>query len=263
MNPRQYIPLICFLFTAATAADESQYRDRPVKAQYASIPVIIDGQLDDDVWKTAPVYKMDIPADNTNPSLPEYLQKKIPEKILEDADVQIAWDHNYIYIAARMKDTDLHCYGNEDQMFYFNLGDVLEVFIKPDQETYYWELYCAPNSRKTSFFFPGRGSKFLPLSEKYRMPGQKTAASVNGTLNKWEDKDDSWTAEMAIPIKELSVHGNKVGPGNRWKILVSRYNHNRYFSFPELSSFPKLSKASFHMYEEYALVEFLLPSNNR
>lgn len=243
----------------AEEADETSFRDRPVEAIYATKPVVIDGLLDDEAWKSAPVYKMDIPLDNSNPALPQYLQKRIPDKILEGADIRLAWDQDYLYIATSMKDSDLHCYGDQDQMFYFNLGDVLEVFIKPDSETYYWELYCAPNGKKTSFFFPGRGAKFLPLSLSYRMEGLKTAAALQGSLNKWDDKDISWTAEMAVPFKELSSPGSKAGPDDRWKILFSRFNHNRYFSSPELSSFPKLSKPNFHLYEEYALIVFKDP----
>lgn len=239
--------------------DGAKFKDRPMKAAFSAKPVVIDGKLDDDVWKNATVYEMSLPVDTSSSSLPEYLNKRKSKTVQEGAKVRIAWDKDYIYISAEMTDSDLHCYGEEDQLHYYSLGDVLEIFLKPennDNETWYWELYAAPNGKKTALFFPGAGCKIFPEANMHPIEGQKTGTICNGTLNVWEDKDKNWTAEMSVPIKTLTSRGEKVGPGSKWKILVARYNYNRYFTAPELNTFPQLSKPNYHLCEEYALIEF-------
>jgi len=239
--------------------DGSKFKDRPMKAVYAAMPVVVDGKLDDQVWKDAVVYEMLLPVDIRSSALPDYLNNRRDKVVKEGAKVRIAWDKDNIYISAEMTDSDLYCYDEGDQKHYYKSGDVLEVFLKPENnpnETWYWELYCAPNGCKTAFFFPGMGCKIFPKAEEFPIEGQKTGAVCNGTVNVWEDKDKGWTAEMSVPIKDLTARGEKFGPGSKWKILVSRYNYNRYFTAPECSSFPQLSKLNYHLCEEYALVEF-------
>ncbi|OGV35305.1 MAG: hypothetical protein A2020_06185 [Lentisphaerae bacterium GWF2_45_14] len=245
--------------SSAQEEDGAKFKDRPMKAAFASKPVVVDGKLDDEVWKNAIVYDMSLPVDTSSSSLPEYLNKKRDKTVKEGAKVRIAWDKDFIYISAEMTDSDLYCYGEGDQQHYYKAGDVLEVFLKPennDNETWYWELYAAPNGKKTALFFPGAGCKIFPEADLHPIEEQKTGAVCEGTVNVWEDKDKGWTAEMAVPIKALTSRGEKFGPGSKWKILVSRYNYNRYFPSQELSSFPQLSKGNYHLCEEYALIEF-------
>ena len=111
-------------------------------------------------------------------------------------------------------------------------------------------------NKKTSFWFPGRGRLGLPSVEDYKC-GLGVAAQCNGTLNDWRDKDKSWTAEMAMPISDLTTRGDKFGPQADWRILVSRYNYSRYLSEKELSMMPKLSETNYHLLEEYAILRLV------
>jgi len=77
---------------------------------------------------------------------------------------------------------------------------------------------------------------------------------VKGTLNDWKDKDKGWTAEMAVPIADLTRFGDVFGGESKWRILISRYNYSRYLSNVELTSLPCLSKTDFHLIEEYAVL---------
>ena len=57
---------------------------------------------------------------------------------------------------------------------------------------------------------------------------------------------------MAIPIKELTVHGAKFDNSANWTILLARYNYSAYLQGAELSAYPQLSNVNWHLYEEYA-----------
>jgi hypothetical protein len=84
----------------------------------------------------------------------------------------------------------------------------------------------------------------------------KTSAYVNGSINSWQDKDNYWTAEMAIPIKGLTQYGAEFGTGSQWLIFIARYNYSRYLPLKELSSYPVLDIPDFHTIEEYAQIKF-------
>jgi hypothetical protein len=130
------------------------------------------------------------------------------------------------------------------------MGDLMELFLKPEDHTWYWELYATPRGKKTSFWFPGRGRLGLESCYKYEC-GLRVAAQVQGTLNNWQDKDIGWTVEVAMPIKDLTARGEKFGPGARWTILVARYNYSRYLPWVENSATSQLSKTNYHLLEEY------------
>jgi hypothetical protein len=79
---------------------------------------------------------------------------------------------------------------------------------------------------------------------------------VSGCVLNHFDKD-GWTAEMAMPIKDLQAFGNKFAQGTDWRIFVGRYNYSRYLQGVELSMTPQLSKTDYHSLDEYAVLELV------
>ena len=216
-----------------------------MSATHTPKPISVDGKLDDPVWMNAPVYALHLADD----------QARDGKEVTERGEARLAWDDDYLYLGITFHDSDIAAEGKEDQLKHYQLGDLCELFLTPENETWYWELYATPAGRKSSYFIPGRGSLGLPSMAEYTC-GLKVAASCNGTLNNWRDKDTSWTAEMAMPVKDLTARGESFGPGSRWRILVSRYNFGRYLKRkgPELSMTPKLSREDFHLLPEYAIL---------
>jgi hypothetical protein len=212
-------------------------------AQYTSTPIKLDGSLDDPAWQSAEVYPMYLPGDMT----------KQDYEPVESGEVRLAWDDNYFYVGVKYYDSDIVAEGKKDQLPHYQLGDLCEVFLKNDSFTWYWELYGTPLGKKTNYFFPGWGRLGLPSMSDYKS-GLKVAAQVKGTVNNWKDKDESYTVELAMPIKDLTALGGAFAPGEPWRILVARYNYSRYIKKqgPELSTSPNLSAANYHLIKEYA-----------
>jgi len=215
-------------------------------AVYTSEPVKIDGNLDDPAWQTARVYPLCISQDKV----------ELEKVLAEPGEARVAWDDKYLYVGVRFHDSDIAAEGEEDQLHHYKMGDLVELFLKPENSTWYWELYATPRGKRTSFWFPGRGRLGLESGFQYSC-GLRVAARCEGTLNNWKDRDTACTAEMAMPLTDLTAHGDRFCPGAEWRILVSRYNYSRYLPWKELSMTPQLSRSSYHLYEEYAVLELV------
>ena len=226
-------------------ADPADIELPVLQAVRATNPVRVDGLLDDEVWRRARVYQLSTSVD-----------RQTSRPLLEEGCIQFAWDNEYFYLAAKFKDSDVVAEGEEDQLHHYQFGDVCELFLKPADNSWYWELYVTPRGNKTSFWFPGRGRLGLPSCFEYTC-GLKVAAHVAGTVNNWRDRDDYWTAEMAMPIKDLTAFGDSFGPGGDWRILVGRYNYSIYLPAkgPEHSSSPQLPVIDYHLLKGYAKLE--------
>ena len=212
-------------------------------AYYTETPVNIDGKLDDAIWQSAKTetYYMYLSADKEKDAV-----------LAEGGKIRIAWDDKYFYLACEFTDSDVVAEGDKDQLHHYQLGDLCELFLKPADKSWYWEIYMTPRNNKSVFFFPSKGYLGLPSCFEDYIFDFKVAAQVDGTLNNWHDKDKGWTGEMAIPIKELTARGETFGPDSRWRIFVGRYNYSVYFTAQELSMSPQLSKTNYHLIDEYA-----------
>ncbi|MFA6567937.1 MAG: carbohydrate-binding family 9-like protein [Victivallales bacterium] len=244
-------------FAACTAslmvfsASGNEICSSDVIAKYTSAPVRLDGKLDEGDWAKAPAYSLRLSL-KAYSGLPESMQKNIGETLREKATVKLLWDDNYLYVGAEFEDSDVVNEGKEDQSHFYNTGDLLEVFLKPAKENNYWEIYGTPNSKKSWFFFPSRGRTMFPACASYLPEDLKVAATVDGTLDNWKDKDKGWAVEIAIPVRELTAYGAKFDNSANWTILLARYNYSAYLQKTELSAHPQLSNTNFHLYEEYA-----------
>lgn len=245
-----------FAAGCTTLPETKPKSETEISAAYTSEPVKIDGCLDEKAWADAPSYKLAIP-EKAYDRLPQCIKQKVDADKLESGEYKLLWDKDYLYVGINFSDSDVLAYGKEDEMHHYSQGDTAEVFIKPESDTYYWELYATPAGRKTSFFIPGRGCLMDPVL--FLCPIKtKVAAQIQGTLNQWQDKDRGWTAEMAIPRQELEQYGAKFNPDEKWRIFLARYNYSRYLPTSELSSFPlQTGSANFHLWEEYGTLKLV------
>lgn len=248
----------CAVTPNAWKKEKQPFVPQTIVAQYAEKPVVIDGNLDDAVWQKAQVYQLDLAKDLYLPFEQRKDQRPGIDGLKEPGEVRLAWDENYLYLGIKFYDSDIMQESDEDQQHHYSSGDLVEIFLKPEKSTWYWEIYGTPNAKKTVFWFPGRG-RLGPKS--CWEPGMNLdevliGTQVKGTLNDWRDRDEYWTAEMAIPVKGLTAHGDAFGPGSDWRILVARYNFSRYLTQKELTMVPQLSVANYHLLEEYGILRF-------
>jgi len=213
-------------------------------ARHTARPVALTGKLDDPAWRNALAYPLRLSADCGGVAP------------LEQGEVRLLWDTNYLYVGVKYEDSDVVQEGDRDQQLFYRSGDLVEVFLKPEKSSWCWEIYATPNGRQSVFWFAGPGRRLPSSFEKHAMRDLKVVADVQGTFNNWHDRDESWSAELAIPAKELAQYGDTFGPGAQWRVLIARYNYSIHLPECERSMSPQLSKTIYYLLEEYAVLKF-------
>ena len=167
---------------------QSNYQISIVQAKK---PIKIDGILDDEIWKTAPIA--------TN------FWRKFPTdggQAKRQTKVQIAYDDNFIYFGVEAIDSGKAVIQSLKRDFGHDGQDGFAVLLDPQ------------NQRTNGFFFVV--SAFNSQSED-----QKSEASDNISWswdNKWysqttQKPNGGWFAEMAIPFKSLRYDAAKTNWG--------------------------------------------------
>ncbi len=230
------------LLFCALAAGCSSIKPEPYEVNYTSIPIKVDGKLDEPAWgKAKPLPLQPIPRSSC----------------IEKGAIKVLWDDKYVYFGGVFYDSDIVQLANKDWRHYYRTGDLMEIFLKPENKRYYWELYSTPNSLKNSLFYWSGGRLGLRGSSlAYRMEGMLVKSSCDGTLNNEKDYDKQWTTEMAVPIGELEKHGEKIEPGKVWRFLTGRYNYSIHLDQKELTRSGKPESNSFHSPKSWSRLRF-------
>ena len=250
---RGLVPALAVVLLASCAHDDFEKRfgaDAPrekITASKAAGKITLDGNLNEEAWAKTPAYAFQLPARDYGVVMPKVA--KNPDAF-EPGMAKLVYDGSYLYIGAVLQDSDVVQYGKEDQEHLYLQGDLFEIFIKSEKSPKYWELYAAPNGRKTTFLFESRG--YARADWGTLDPSFQTAAVVQGTINNYNDKDKSWTVEVAIPLKMLrDLTGVDFDNNGKWTILLGRYNYNFGQKSCQLSTIPQLPQGNYHLIEYY------------
>lgn len=224
---------------------QSSPEKTPYSATFTSEPIMIDGNLDEAAWQRAEI-------------ISAFMRPATYEPAVSRTEARILWDTNTLYLAFKAYDKDVWGYFEErDDMACRE--DVLEVFLQPDplRETYYnFEINAKGTCLDGYHVKPrsGMGRRWT----LWDCPELRIATSVEGTLNNWQDEDSCWQLEVAIPFASLpSLGGKAPSAGDVWAFHLSRYDYSVYLEeSPELTSCAPLSKASFHLYEDWVPLVF-------
>jgi hypothetical protein len=169
----------------------------------------IDGKLDDAAWKDVP---------ETEP----FVQTLTGAPSAQRTTARMVYDDQNLYIAFDNRDEDVWSdLVKHDDKLWTQEADEVMIDADGDGKTYI-ELQVNP-----------RGATFDSYLPAYRQnqndweSGMKAAVNVEGTLGKRDDRDQGWTAEMAIPLQAVKGRAEKgpplpPKPGDAWRINLYR-----------------------------------------
>jgi hypothetical protein len=187
-------------------------------ARMVSKPIKIDGKLDDAAWADAA-------------STGAFVNTMTGAPVDQKTEAKLLWDSKFLYVAFDNTDTDVWAsLKNRDDKLWTEEADELMIDADGNGKTYI-ELQVAPNGNVFDTYLPSYRKyedsidpKKKPYSWNSKM---NVKVSVNGTLNKREDTDKGWIAEIAIPledVKGMSTEGPKLPPsvGDVWRFNMFR-----------------------------------------
>lgn len=210
----------------------------------AHTPIHIDGKLDEPAWRLAP---------RSN----AFVDIVTGEPAWFDTRVRLLWDDQFLYFGFTAEETDVWGTLTERDSKIYDEND-LELFIGGLDGYYEFEMNALnviyevfwiwkdihrpggpywgrpefdPRTQRT-MVIDGIGGHVHPRGERWGFldwdcPGLKHAVHVDGTLNKRDDIDRGWSAEVAVSWTSLALlaDGRSLPPrdGDVWRIDCSRF----------------------------------------
>jgi len=180
------------------------------------------------------------------PAYPMQFSKDQSGEPVEGGTVRFAWDEHGLYVFAELEDSFMVAKNPQDDQLHYRHGDVLELFVKPLNAPYKWEMYATPNGNKSTLFFPSWPTELTPEERLIRHDFRGLNVAVEKGLR-------GWTAKFSVPVEQLMALGAGWGDGTEWTVFCGRYNYNNdELKDPEFSMAPALSAADYHLTNEYA-----------
>ena len=160
----------------------------------------IDGKLDEPAWTSAP---------STGAWVNTMTGTQVPQK----TEAKILWDKKFLYIGIENEDSDVWAkLDKRDDKLWTEEADEIMIDADGNGRTYV-ELQVAPNGNLFDTYLPERRKYEDTINPKMKpfAWNSKTVAKVrvDGTLNKREDQDKGWTAEIAIPLEDVKGMDDK------------------------------------------------------
>jgi hypothetical protein len=201
----------------------------------------IDGKLNDEIWKAAPVVTLTSSMDGSP------VQKKTTARML--------YDDKFLYVAFDCEDADVwgSLHKKDDPIY---TEDAVEIFLDAngDGKTYN-ELQVSPHNVNFDAAFVARRSD-LPEAMKWESD-MKSAVSIRGTIDNDADKDEGWSAELQIPLAKL-MEVPRLPPqkGDTWRFNLYRLEHLTRRQNIEGQSFSPLFAGDFHHLPRFGKLVF-------
>ena len=180
----------------ATPGGQTPDVPREYHAPPAVSPPVIDGSLDDAVWRAAPWTEPFV--DIRGPDWPD------PHLA---TSAKIAWDERHLYVGAELEEPHLWATLADRDAILYREHD-FEVFLDPDGDGLaYYELEINALGTEFDLFLDRPYRRQGKANVAWDMEGLRTAVRLDGTLNDPSDEDAGWSVEIAIPWSALRPPG--------------------------------------------------------
>jgi hypothetical protein len=172
----------------------------------------------------------------------------VPSTSFCGASVRVAHDCCHLYILAQMEDTDIYNRADAMNQKTWMLGDVFEIFLRPESQEAYYEFHLTPENQvlqlrmasEKDFYRQRRVDKKYSFFEQCQISEVilKSRTRIMQDLNQW------WVM-VSLPLDRISEK-KAWEPTDVWRVSFSRYDYTRGVQEPLLSSTSQHLKVDFH-----------------
>jgi hypothetical protein len=211
----------------------------------------IDGKLDEEAWKKAPILGpfVDVRTGKPNKTFPV------------NAKARLLWNDQSLFVGVEVEDKDVvggFPAGAEDPHLWTR--DTVELMIDPDwdrKNTDYYEIQINPqnlvfDSQWDDYNLP-KPSPSGPFGHQDWSANLKSAVVVDGTIDKSDDVDKGYVVEASIPWKSFTkAQRSPPALGDAWRINVYAMQQNSGVAWS-----PILGRGNFHKSSQFGRVHFV------
>lgn len=182
-------------------------------------------------------------------------QNWIDEEPKEKGIVTMWYDNKYLHIYSIFEDSDIFSKAEGKNQQTWQLGDVVELFFRPNKSDEYYEIHLTPSLATLEYTIPSieafrkGGLNATELTKKsFHLENNVQLFDSNGIKG--------WIGHIKIPVTSLNIETESNGIIANF--AVCRYNYNNQWGDePELSSTCALQKLNFHSPEVWQDLFFL------
>ncbi|AMJ67039.1 carbohydrate-binding family 9-like protein [Hymenobacter sp. PAMC 26628] len=173
----------------------------------------LDGNLSESDWQRAPWTTDFVDIEGAAKPLPAFQTR-----------TKMLWNDSTLFVAATLQEPQVWATQTHHDDIIFKDND-FEIFISPSNSTHqYFEIEVNALNKTFELFLskPYRNGGDALVS--WDAAGLRSGVQIAGTLNHPQDQDQSWTVEMAIPLRALRIGYAGAPPteGTLWRINFSR-----------------------------------------
>jgi hypothetical protein len=213
-----FVVLVALIATSALAALETPqeaWNPRAYVCPRALTAPVIDGRLDEECWRAAPLSGPFVDIRGAKGPAPRF-----------GTIARMLWDDDYFYIGAELEEPQLRATLTERDAVIFRDND-FEVFVDPDGDCHHYaELEVSALNTVWDLLLVRPYRDGGPALDGWDIRGLRTAAFLDGTLNDDRDTDRGWSVEIAIPWRALKECAGGMScpprPDDTWRVNLSR-----------------------------------------
>ncbi|MFA5689934.1 MAG: carbohydrate-binding family 9-like protein [Kiritimatiellales bacterium] len=172
-----------------------------------------------------------------------------PDPALQPASVRLSWTEQTLLIHAELYDDEIFSAVSGDNQATWRLGDVFEIFLKPENQAGFFEMHVTPNKYRLHLHLPGPYCK--PSPEADPLPWEELTVTPCGFRSKVTCLPDRWLVDVEIPADALQLE--KFCENDQLQANFCRYDYSKNKP-PVLSSVAPLQAADFHRTNDWCTI---------
>jgi hypothetical protein len=181
-----------------------------------------------------------------------------PETDLQPGLVRVGWTRDAMAVEAELTDLDIFNPVSEFNQVAYTLGDVFEVFLRPEGQDAYFEIHVTPQNQVLQLRFPDAAAVRKPKpgdTQDERLAPYKVWQPRITSQTRVDAPARKWFVTAAIPFA-MVVESREMKTGRRWFCSFCRYDYTRGRAKPVLSSTSPHAECNFHRQQEWLPIEF-------
>ncbi len=178
-----------------------------------------------------------------------------PEADFASATVRTGWRGDSLVVFAELNDHDIFSNATGHNQRMWELGDVLEIFLSPENSASYVEFHVTPNNYRLQLRFPDTATLRRAQVEN-RFEHLLLPDGVFKSRTWVQPEKKKWFGFAEIPAAMVAGEP-ALTPGARWKFSFSRYDCTRGRPAPVYSSSSPHADSDFHRREDWGTLVFV------